>query len=66
MNILIEKIEDADTQRLFEVGYDIVKKNNVLRKLPSVQRMAWIQGFVNGVKYGNSRRSSEKRSEDTN
>lgn len=60
MKHLIDKIEDKETQELFELGYKLVKKNPSLRKLSSEKRMMWIQGFVNGVTYGSSIGESKK------
>lgn len=60
MKHLIDKIEDKETQELFELGYKLVKQSPSLRKLPAEKRMVWIQGFVNGVTYGSSTRESKE------
>lgn len=60
MKHLIDKIQDKETQELFELGYKLVKKNPNLRKLSSEKRMTWIQGFVNGVTYGSSIRKGQE------
>ena len=62
MKNLIDKIEDEETQFLFETAYNLVKKNPVLKKMSSEKRMAWIQGFVNGVTYGSDIRKSQEGS----